>query len=564
MTAGIDAWPFAKDKCPPEFLVVEERLQRRLGVAEFRLPPDYRDPAPGVTRPKLSIPFVRFPRWHYCPICGSVEELGLFSGSQRCSGPQFTHGLSCHTKAQNRRPRLLPVRFVAVCERGHIQDFPFMEWVHKDIPITAACRIIRLRAGRTTTALSGVVIECACGASKTLAGAFSEDALESRHVRCRGLRPWLGETQGDVSKCGGSLKVIQRGASNVYFAHIASSIYLPLWAADVKSPVIELLENPQTWSILTTGLVDNRQIDMVRCEVLVAAKPWLNITKEELRTAAQKRLDSASDQLMSEGRAEDHFTEEEEYRQAEYEALRNGLVGADTELYTTAKAPEDYNAPVYGYFSRITLVHKLRETRAFYGFSRYKPEDDRTSQEKIDDLRLDPNLKWLPATVVRGEGIFFEVDAKRIEEWINDNSLAKARLSTLTERYNEMRATRGQPARNISPPLCLIAYAGAPAHQSAELRVRIREFVTSRTHLLQYRFQHYEDERFFDLYSVWRCRGYNGRAGASGTTGKDRTYVEPCVSESQLVFLRSHLHGKPGTGPRLLQSCRLPWLRYPA
>lgn len=456
MTAGMDAWPFAKERCPPEFLVVEERLQRRLGVAELRLPPDYRDPAPGVARPKLSIPFVRFPRWHYCPLCGSVEKLGLFGGSQRCSGPQFTHGLSCHNKPQNRRPRLLPVRFIAVCERGHIQDFPFMEWVHKDAPETTLCHITRLRAGRTTTALSGVVIECACGASRTLSGAFADDALENRHVRCQGLRPWLGETQGDTARCGGSLKVVQRGASNVYFAHIATSIYLPLWAEKVRSPIIEILEDPKTWSILTSGLVNGRNIDMVRCEVIAANKPWLNITAEELQQAAQKRLDNAVGQPLIAGNVADGSAEEEEYRQAEYEALRNGLVGADTELYTTAKRPDEYTDPVCRFFSRITLVHKLRETRAFYGFSRNKPDDDRSYQEKIADLRLDGNLNWLPATVVRGEGIFFEINTGCIDAWLHENRLATSRLFTLTERYNQVRATRGQPARNVLPRFVLL------------------------------------------------------------------------------------------------------------
>ena len=44
MVAGLDAWPFAKENCPPEWLVLEERLQARLGVQAFRLPPEHRDP----------------------------------------------------------------------------------------------------------------------------------------------------------------------------------------------------------------------------------------------------------------------------------------------------------------------------------------------------------------------------------------------------------------------------------------------------------------------------------------------------------------------------------------
>src|SRR5207245_1034120 len=86
MTCGLDAWPFADQACPPEFEVVEERLQRRLGVAQLRLPADYRAPGPGVRMPGQRIPFVRFPRWHYCPRCGNTQQLGLFGGPQRCDG----------------------------------------------------------------------------------------------------------------------------------------------------------------------------------------------------------------------------------------------------------------------------------------------------------------------------------------------------------------------------------------------------------------------------------------------------------------------------------------------
>src|SRR5215210_4175289 len=85
MTAGIDAWPFARQPCPDDWLVVDERLASRLGVSHFRLPPDFRDPGPGIRHPNQHIPFVRFPRWHYCPREGVMQYLPLFGASrERC------------------------------------------------------------------------------------------------------------------------------------------------------------------------------------------------------------------------------------------------------------------------------------------------------------------------------------------------------------------------------------------------------------------------------------------------------------------------------------------------
>ena len=117
MTCGLDAWPFTDEECPADFRILEERLQRRLGVDHFRLPPDYRIPGPGVQHPGLRIPFVRFPRWHYCPRCGDMQELSPFGGPQRCKGPNYADGLSCYSLLETRRPRLIPMRFVAVCEQ---------------------------------------------------------------------------------------------------------------------------------------------------------------------------------------------------------------------------------------------------------------------------------------------------------------------------------------------------------------------------------------------------------------------------------------------------------------
>ena len=45
MTAGLEAWPLALEECPLDWLVVEERLQTRLGVTHFRLPRNIAYPA---------------------------------------------------------------------------------------------------------------------------------------------------------------------------------------------------------------------------------------------------------------------------------------------------------------------------------------------------------------------------------------------------------------------------------------------------------------------------------------------------------------------------------------
>jgi hypothetical protein len=85
-----------------------------------------------------------------------------------------------------------------------------MEWVHRDASIGRDCRL-RLRVGRSGSALSGIIINCNCGAWKTMASAFNHDSL--RNIKeCGGQRPWLGEV--DRKRGGlGEFKPIQGEAA---------------------------------------------------------------------------------------------------------------------------------------------------------------------------------------------------------------------------------------------------------------------------------------------------------------------------------------------------------------
>src|SRR5581483_10697561 len=87
--------------------------------------------------------------------------------------------------------------------------------------------------------------------------------------RCHGMRPWLGEDEDSPTPgCSGNghLRVLQRGASNVYFPHVVSSIYLPLWAEEVSGEVAALLEQPSLWAFLQQR-TEGGEIDRAVCEI---------------------------------------------------------------------------------------------------------------------------------------------------------------------------------------------------------------------------------------------------------------------------------------------------------
>ncbi len=439
MTCGLDVWPFAREGCPDEIRVIEERLQRRLGVSHFRLPPEYREPGPGVENPGLKVPFVRFPRWHYCPRCGAMEELQIYSRPQKCKGPNFNRGMSCHTLPEWRRPRLIPVRFIAVCENGHIEDFPFMEWVHRDMPITKDCRL-RLRAGRSSGALSGIIINCECGAWKTMAGAFNQNPL-SKIMKCNGQRPWLGEIDDKAKPCGRDLRVVQRGASNVYFPHVFSSIYLPRWSGSHKRKVIEILE--KNWDNLLESRVNGQLNEAVF--KFIAGK--FKVDLEELLQAAQERLDA--EEMSPDTILEDEQHPEETYRKAEYDAILEGLGGVNQDFAVQNREIDVYGPVIQKYFKSIALIEKLRETRALVGFSRLLPDDGRSIAEKKRNMALSRRISWLPAVVVRGEGIFFEFDAERLDAWLQQSTVVQ-RANLLLKNHMEAWMNRYQTERELN------------------------------------------------------------------------------------------------------------------
>lgn len=424
MIAGLDAWRYQDEH---SFVIVDERLTKRLGVKELRWPPDFREKNADPMNCNLTIPTVRFPRWYYCPFCGSMTKTTYYRETQPiCDQYQWKNGRVC-TPGRFKR-KMIPERFVVICPEGHIDDFPVEKWVHSKGDYTYdenTCRIRRSTGGSSSN-LSGVYYECTCGAKRSLTGAMSKGALARIGYRCHSSKPWLGLEGDELCNADpNEVKVVLRGATNVWFADTRSSILIPSDDTAEKSIIKGIVKD--NFEQINASRVDGK-INRVLTDFLAKQN---HVDKDQLYQAFVNEANK------SEGEIEiTPDMSEDEYRLQEYKVLTKSS-GNDLEEFHSINYPiEHYNIAVRKFFKSISLVPKLKETRAFVGFSRLDAPNKSIPESK-KELRLG-NGDWLPAIEVFGEGIFIEFNEEQITRWAEMPSV-KSRIAALNNSYHKAK-----------------------------------------------------------------------------------------------------------------------------
>ena len=439
MVAGLEFWP---DDAGSRLR--EHSLERALKVSHFRHPPaDYK--SFGVTA--KAIPATRFPIVHYCnrDSCSSVGRIG----SQFTDG--FKKGVLC-SKA-NCGGKGVPFRFVVACyekadpsQPGHIQDFPFDWWAHRGEGSCSDPAIV-LTGSNEKSGLEGLVLSCkTCKKSQSLAGLFSDGALA--RLNCDGRRPWLGDREDG---CHRKLRVLQRGASNVYFPVSASAISIPPYSSRLITLLSEVL-GAGALKRLQDG--DHSGLD--------------NEVSNARNTPGLDDRDVFSDEQIREGLliaagfgSSTFATTEAEQKRLERNALIAGQVEDNDEFEAV---PFDFlprSPALQGLVSKIVQVHRLREVRALRGFQRVEPSfDGDPYQLECATLSASPQ-PWLPAIEVRGEGIYVELDSDAVAKWELSASV-RARVQLVHNNYH--RACSAAERAPSNPPSARLLLVHTLAH----------------------------------------------------------------------------------------------------
>jgi len=442
IAAGLDHWYEREDGRDDvdksEFRVDEWRLAQQLEVDHFRQPPDYRktNRRESVPNAYLTVPFLRFPQWHFCPSCDRLKPLPLtVRGQVKCN--------ECEMQKKTRF--LVQVPIIAICDHGHIQDFPWGEWVHRSVNPT--CQKSMRLFGTGSATLAGLIVKCECGERRSLGGILgSSDPV----LLCRGKRPWLGTEESE--KCDRPLRGSQRSASNVYYSQVRSAIYL---RRGNNSELISLLEEPPLSSLINK---------LSSAGVAVTSEFLRELYPQVLQRFSNKDIQACLDIILLEGNADQDIVNVEgddlqsSFRRPEFNVLRTER--NENNLKIRVIDINQYKSDIARYFSRIALVDKLRETRALAGFTRIFPETEQTLDSLKALLRCQPQPRqdsWLPAYVVYGEGIFIELKEERLRGWLDKHGdEVHQRIATLVKNYEEVKEERKLRERPLTPRFILL------------------------------------------------------------------------------------------------------------
>jgi hypothetical protein len=401
MIAGLHEWD--EKRAEP---ISEPRLARALGVSELKSPP-----AGG----KRDVPVIRYPYTQVCPRCRRIGALSELSRDKNVA------------KCKDDGTDLSPFRLIAVCRNGHMDEFPVYQWLHKDQRHRRkddTHKMMLTVLGRTSS-LGDLTLTCTCGVERrSLEGAIGAASLKD-FGRCRGLRPWLGlDTHED---CDQIPRVVQRGASNVWFPAVRSSISIPPYSEALAKFV------GKRWSVL-------------KDPAAVIAPVLAGYARESKGRFTADQIKREIDRLRGEEDADEEISEAK-LRSDEYKAL---IEGRDDEGPGSDFACLHRDVPD-GFESHITHVRKvtrLREVRALQGFTRLDGAPDPSGPgQKLCPL-APTRLHWLPAIEVIGEGVFLAFDRPLLDEWAG-RDFARRRQQTLQKAADRAAAEYGRPTAPV-------------------------------------------------------------------------------------------------------------------
>jgi len=437
---GLDFW-LPKDLEERSALeIVDVRLKERLRVSKLYRPPTISDESEGFEfgagkKKNHPIPVLRFPTYYSCKSCNKLSFRSQnYRGKVECN----------HSSADGKlfTQEMYQVPYVIMCEEGHLNDFPWREWVHRTTTPTCDGDLF-LRAA-TSGNLQNSIVACAkCPKFRSMANAMSKTLDRSNltmllsddgtQFLCNGLKPWLGERPGESQVCGKEVRAAFRGAGNVYFPNVESSILIPDSSKKIEDLCLELSKMTYIHPRHKFEVDPNEAIASVRYITKMLCSEWGipnwlegNYSDEEIHNALSV-VTGGNAKVAEAILADDETLTKTRIEFLNKEFLRLQIPSNDERLSIRLE-PSPYGAAVSNIVDKVFLVTSLTETRAFWGFSRVEPNFEKSyfsARKMLRKYKSKPGGEndWLPAIQVKGEGLFFKFNDELLQEWASQETV---------------------------------------------------------------------------------------------------------------------------------------------
>ena len=404
--------------------ITEFRLQRLLRKNHFKTPSPISDFGSSPTFARM----VRFPRWHFCKLCRKMVYL-------KKPVQKIEH--------KNCGGVLVPMRFVMICENGHMSDVPWERWVHG----STRCENYSLSflSDKKTGGLDSLKIKCnTCGKERNLKGIMSKNSLASAAAKCSGGQPWDDEPPFDCDK---SPLVVQKGASNVLFPILVSAVDIPPYSkSSFRNQLVLQVEGDPSFTILITIIKNNFAID----DLFI--NPAFSIIANNICSTykiTNQDLKNILEDYLNEKKSYSEVEDISSLKEGEYKSFIKKDIDFDPEDNLIFRNMHDeitiYKKEVNDkklieiinscskIIENIIKVDKLRIVTVFKGFFRQRlPKLDIFENDGLEHDPDEDTLRpvsadrgtgrpWLPAIENYGEGIFLTFKEDYIQSYINLN-----------------------------------------------------------------------------------------------------------------------------------------------
>ncbi len=372
----------------------------------------------------VGVPVLPFPRWMRCPRCGLLSSdlgnngPGLFQlhvDPARPDRARFVHTNCNRAKA----PAAVPARFVVACTRGHVDEFPWIEYAHRKAALCTSPSLEVVDRGRGTRSTEVRVTCRSCRSEAWITSAFNSP--ETTMPPCRGREAHL--RRFDPRGCDEQVRPLMLGASNAWFPLTRSALSIPRSSDPLTDLVASLLK------------------DLAAVEAAADLGPAIRFNPALGPLAGFPHAEIWDRiQALRGGAPDDAGTD---LLRPEWDVLTQPAAaptGKDFSV-TAETVPAEFD----GHVRQVVRAERLREVVALIGFTRIDSPDsgvqeDADVTERARLSREDPT--WVPAAEVRGEGIFLSLPEDRLSAW-EDAAGSASRPEQLRLAHARWRHRRG-------------------------------------------------------------------------------------------------------------------------